>query len=114
MINSQLSLAQRLISFAGAIVIALVLYSGAAASAQTRTGGYYSATLVAPASTGRTVAGSVVWTCDGAACSAPRGTSRPAIICARLAREVGRVESFSANGQQLESADLERCNAAAR
>lgn len=110
----RLSFAQHLLSFAGAIIIVASLFVGATAIAQPRTAGaYYTATMATPASAPRAVAGSLVWNCAGTTCSASRGTSRPAIVCARLVRELGPVTSFVANGQALEAADLQRCNAAA-
>ncbi len=109
----RLSPAQRFGSLAGAVLIATTLLSGAAAEAQPRGGSFYSATLVAPAEAPRAIAGGVVWNCTGSDCSAPRGTSRPTVMCARLVREVGAVTAFVANGAALDAAALERCNAAA-
>lgn len=109
----RLSPAQRLLSFAGAVGIAVSLLSGAAADAQPRSGAFYSATLATAAEAPRTVAGGVVWSCAGTDCSAPRGTSRPGVMCARLVREVGAVTAFTANGEALDAAALERCNASA-
>ena len=70
-------------------------------------------TLAAPAPSARTVAGSLVWTCAGVNCNAPRGNSRPAIVCARLVRALGAVETFSADNQPLDAGQLQRCNASA-
>jgi len=82
------------------------------APAQAAEGAYYRAELTAPATTtGQTVAGGLVWKCADTACAAPRGTSRPAIVCARLAKEVGAVSTFTAGGKALEAEDLARCNA---
>ena len=110
----RLSPAQHLLSLGGAIAIAVTLFAGAAANAQPRSAAsYYSATLTTPAAHARAVAGGIVWNCAGTECSAPRGTSRPAVVCARMAREFGAVSTFVADGRPLETADLERCNAAA-
>ncbi len=109
----RLSPAQHIASFGAAVVIAVSLLAGAEAQAQPRGTAYYSATLAAPAEASRAIAGGVVWNCAGTDCSAPRGTSRPAIMCARLVREVGAVARFAADGQALDAAALERCNAAA-
>lgn len=112
---ARLSTGQRIGSFAAAAIFGLLLVTGAStAQAQTRTGAYYTATLSeAPAAT-RTVSGGLVWNCAGTACTAPRGTSRPAIVCARLVRELGPITAFSAGGNALAAADIERCNANAR
>lgn len=109
----RLSPMQRLGSFAGAVLVATTLLSGAAADAQPRGSAFYNATLAAPAEAPRAIAGGVVWNCSGADCTAPRGTSRPTVMCARLVREVGAVTAFVADGAALDAAALERCNAAA-
>lgn len=72
---------------------------------------YYRAELANPAPTGKFVARGIIWACDGTNCGAGRGTSRPMIICAGLAREAGEVKSFVANGKPLEADELARCNA---
>lgn len=109
----RLSPLQHMVAVVGAVAIPLMLISGAAANAQARGGSYYNATLTTAAHAPRTVAGALIWNCSGTACTAPRGTSRPAVVCARLVRELGPVSAFSADGRALEGADLERCNAAA-
>ena len=79
--------------------------------AQARASGpFYTAQLAQPAADTRTVAGGVLWQCDGHSCVADKGTSRPVVMCARLARAVGPVEAFSADGKALEAKDLDRCN----
>ena len=110
----RLSLAQRAFSFAAAVVIAVAMFGGPAVTAQARSGTYYTATLATAVETQRAVAGSLVWNCNGATCVAPRGTSRPAIVCARLVREIGTVTAFTANGEALDTESLNRCNSAGR
>jgi len=75
-------------------------------------GSYYRAEIANPAKTAKFVARDVIWSCDGVNCGAGRGTSRPLIICAGLAREVGEVKSFTANGTALAAEELARCNGA--
>jgi len=108
----RLSPLQHVASFAGAVFIVASLFVGASAIAQPRAG-FYNATLSAAAAENHAVAGGVIWSCEGADCSAPRGTSRPGVMCARLVRELGPVANFSANGEALDAAALERCNASA-
>ena len=108
------------LSFSGtrplAIVAALAwttLSIGAAVSptsANAAEGAYYRAQLSAPAAEASTIAGGIVWKCADTSCAAPKGTSRPAIVCARLAKEVGPVSAFTAGGKALEAEDLARCN----
>lgn len=73
-------------------------------------GGYYRAQLSAPAAKTSTVAAGLVWKCAETSCAATKGTSRPAIVCARLVKEVGPVANFTADGKALEAAELARCN----
>src|SRR5690348_1937856 len=79
-------------------------------AAQAAEGAYYRAQLSAPAASTNAVAGGLVWKCAETNCAAPKGTSRPAIVCARLAKEVGEVATFTAGGKALEAEDLARCN----
>lgn len=73
-------------------------------------GSFYRAELASPAPTGKFVAKGIVWSCEGTNCGAGRGTSRPLIICAGLAKQAGEVKSFAADGKAFEAEDLARCN----
>lgn len=55
----------------------------------------------------------VVWNCGDAGCAAEKSGSRPAIVCAHLAKEVGALRTFSVKGGPLAAGDLEKCNARA-
>lgn len=83
----------------------------APAPAQAAEGPYYRAELAAPAKAAKPIAGGMVWSCSQNACTSGKGTSRPAIVCARLVKEVGPVASFTAAGKALEADDIARCNA---
>lgn len=73
----------------------------------------YSATPGAPAS-GRFVTRDIVWNCGPAACQGATEESRPLVLCQSLAKRVGRIDSFLADGRALAAADLDRCNASAK
>ncbi|HMO73720.1 MAG TPA: hypothetical protein PKD99_06980 [Sphingopyxis sp.] len=92
---------------AGAACLALV-----PAAAQASGGAYYRAELAAPAPKGKFVSRGVVWSCAGNSCVAGRGTSRPLIMCAGLAKDAGAVTAFIADGKALEADELARCNGA--
>jgi hypothetical protein len=97
-------------------LIGVALASGSAMlpiTANAAGGAYYRAELANPAATGKFVARGVVWSCTGTSCVAGRGTSRPLLMCAGLAKEAGQVKSFAADGKALEAEDLSRCNGAA-
>jgi len=94
-------------------LVGATLAGGAAllpATASAAGGSYYSAELASQARTGKFVAKGIVWSCEGVTCGAARGTSRPLIICASLAKEAGEVKSFTANGKAFEAEELARCN----
>jgi hypothetical protein len=75
---------------------------------------HYQAEPSAAPATAKFVLKDTVWNCGGASCAAGKTNSRPAIVCASLAREIGVLRSFSANGEALTGADLDKCNARAR
>ena len=75
-------------------------------------GAFYRVQLAQPATTGTVVAGGLAWRCDGSACSAAKSSSRDAIVCAKLVKEVGAVTSFATPKGPLEGDDLARCNKA--
>lgn len=107
MSNFRLSQLAQPLSLGGAATLALL---GLAAPAAAAGGNFYRAELAQPASDARFVSRDVVWVCDGASCTAGRGTSRPVIMCAALAKKAGPVASFVADGKALEADDLARCN----
>ncbi|TCJ39748.1 hypothetical protein [Parafrankia sp. BMG5.11] len=72
---------------------------------------YYRAELAAPAAKASAISGGVAWKCAETECAAGKGTSRPAIVCARLVKAVGPVNTFTAGGKALDAEDLARCNA---
>ena len=72
------------------------------------------AELVSPASADRLIVRDVVWRCGGGICVAPTGNSRPAVLCAALARQAGALRSFAVEGRALSGEELEKCNARAR
>ncbi len=71
---------------------------------------FYHAELVVPATEARTIASGLLWNCSDNACTANKGTSRPVIVCQRLAKEVGTISAFVANGKAIDAAELARCN----
>jgi hypothetical protein len=73
-------------------------------------GPYYRAELAQPAGK-QVIAGGVLWMCEGTQCFAGKGTSRPVVMCKRLAEKTSTVMSFSHGGEALAAEDLARCNA---
>ena len=91
-------------------LFALATLSLAAAPAIATT---YSARPAVPTSE-RFITRDIVWQCGPAACQGSTQESRPAVLCQSLAKRVGRVESFVADGRAFTAAELERCNASAK
>ena len=77
-------------------------------------GPFYSATLTRPMDGAqKVIQKGVLWKCEGDVCSAPRDTSRPVIVCARLVQKVGPVARFATPQGDLAAEDLARCNESA-
>jgi hypothetical protein len=86
----------------------------AAAPAGAAPVGYTATPVTAPAS-GKAVMRDLIWNCDGTRCVAAQiSSSRPAIVCAVAARELGPLSSFAAAGQPFDADALAKCNAKAR
>ena len=104
--------ASRIAIFASALVYTAASFGLATSTAPlaAQSGPYYTATLAQPAEDDRAIAGGIAWACEGTTCVANKGTSRPARICRGLAREVGEITEFRANGEALEEEQLDRCN----
>ena len=107
---SRSSLSQ--LAFIAAAFVGTVLSFGATTSpAQAASTSFYEVQLAAPVSSARTtVVNDVAWKCDGATCRGSQGTSRAEVVCARLARKVGEVASFTAKGETLDAEGLAKCN----
>jgi hypothetical protein len=73
----------------------------------------YSATPEQPA-TGRFIDRDISWQCAGATCTGATAESRPLVLCQGLAKQAGRLGSFTVNGRPLDTAQLDRCNASAK
>jgi len=63
----------------------------------------------------RFVARDSIWRCAGSSCvSTNRTSTRPAVVCAALARQVGALKSFAVAGRAFGAEELQACNARAR
>ncbi len=75
---------------------------------------HFQAEPLAKPAEARLVLRDTLWNCGDTACGAAASASRPAIVCAVLAREVGALRSFTVKGEALSAAELDRCNSRAR
>lgn len=82
------------------------------APAQAATGGaFYRAELSTPAgANARPIVSGQIWKCSETACVSGEATSRPAIVCARIAKEVGPLAAFTAGEKVFAAEELARCN----
>ena len=63
----------------------------------------------------RFVARDSIWRCAGSACvSTNRTSTRPAVVCSALARQVGALKSFAVAGRAFAAEELQTCNGRAR
>jgi len=72
---------------------------------------FYTAQLAAPTAERTSIISGVAWQCDGTSCVAAKSNSRPVVVCQRVARELGEVTNFTAEGKALDTEALARCNA---
>ena len=76
--------------------------------------GYYAATPATATAKTKMVTRSTVWKCGDGVCVAAKADARDAIVCELVAREVGTLTAFRANGAEFDTAALAKCNAKAR
>ena len=100
------------LAFVAAAFVGTALSFGATAGPAHAAGGsFYEVQLAAPLAVAKTtVINDVAFKCEGATCRGSQGTSRAEIVCARLARKVGEVASFTAKGEALDAEGLAKCN----
>ena len=96
-----------------AILLSALVYTGASfgvatSGAPLNAAGapYYSATLAAPASETRAVAGA----CKDATCVPNKTTARPLRVCRGLNRKFGEIATFKVDGQDITAEELAKCN----
>jgi hypothetical protein len=94
--------------FRAILIASAAIFAAAPAAAAT-----YSAKLSSPAS-GHIVARDMNWACAGESCQGATDESRPVVLCQALAKQAGKVESFAVDGRAFGSAELDKCNAAAK
>ena len=100
-----------------AVLASALIYTGLTFGAATATApvtaagpAYYTATLTAPASEARVVAGGVAWACEGTKCVANKANARPLRVCRGLNHKFGEVAAFTANGEEMAAEELAKCN----
>lgn len=105
----------RFVAFAAAFgtTALLILATTTPAFAQ-GSAGYRLIPATAPATGESLVASDVIWKRAGEGYVAPKANSRAAIVCAQAARKIGKVASFTADGEAFDEAALAKCNEKAK
>lgn len=106
----------RLLSAAAALAASTVALTAAAgpARAQAAHAPFYVATPEAAPAAARVMTRTTGWTVRDGRYLAARAPERAALLCDLLARDVGRLSSFSAGGTAFDADDLAKCNARAK
>lgn len=63
---------------------------------------------------GTKIANDTLWRCANNTCVADSAPSRPEIVCAKVAREIGKLDSFAFRGEAFDADTLAKCNTRAR
>lgn len=102
----------RFLSIAAALAVSLTVLGATASNAQPAAG-YAAVPVVKPTKTSF-IARDTVWTWRDTAYTARRGTDRDTIQCELVARQAGKLASFSVGGAAFDADALEKCNAKAK
>jgi hypothetical protein len=84
------------------------------AAAQAQALGYYTATPATAPSEASFVTRNTIWSCDGGTCMAQKAADRPLFVCERIAKTVGKLDTFTVAGEALDADKLAKCNAKAK
>ena len=76
--------------------------------------GSYSAKPAAAPDASKIIGKDISWNCTADGCRGSTEASRPLILCQDLAKHAGRIESFVADGKELSTEQLAKCNSAAK
>jgi hypothetical protein len=101
----------RLVSLAA--VAAAAAFAMPAAEAR-QPAGFYVATPAAAPGEASYVTRNTLWSCDQGACVAQKAADRPQFVCERIARSVGKLDSFTAGEETFDADALAKCNAKAK
>jgi len=92
-----------------AVIFASALFAAPAVAAPA----FQAQPEAAPAAT-KFVVRDTIWNCGDAGCSANASSSRVAVVCALLAKEVGALRSFTVRGEAMAPEALAKCNERAK
>ena len=72
--------------------------------------GTYTATPASPGTAKKVVARDIAWTYAGGTYTGRTAESRPLVLCQGLAKKVGQLNAFTANGRAFSADELAKCN----
>lgn len=75
-------------------------------------GAYYAAIPAQPATPERFVVRTMIWNCTDGTCVAPKAPSQDQVVCQLVARKLGVLSAFRANGIAMPAESLAKCNSA--
>lgn len=101
----------RLFAVAASAAAMLALVPSASAQNGRR---YYSAVPATAPAKASLITRSTVWKCVAGSCTAARSDARDTIMCELVARQVGQLTAFRADGIDFGADALAKCNAKAR
>lgn len=102
----------RLLTIAAALASSTLLLGTTAADAQSTS--YYSAVPVAKPGKTSFIARDTVWTWRDSGFTARRGDDRDSVQCELVARQAGKLVSFTVGGTAFAPEALEKCNTKAK
>ena len=71
----------------------------------------YSVSLATPVSVEQVISSDRLWSCNGATCLAGGEATSPAKhICSRIAKQIGPVTAFNAQGRSFSADEIAACN----
>lgn len=98
-----------LVTLITAVLTTSLLFTASTASARPNAI-VYTAELAAPVEAANHIIRGTVIRCAGTECKGTKSGSSPRTVCARLARKVGTLESFSYKGEAMDEEALAKCN----
>lgn len=105
----------RIFAFVAALTTSTMLFLATTTPAFAQgKAGYLFVPASPPTSAGTLVASDVIWKRVGDSYVASKSNSRAAVVCAQAARKLGKVASFTAEGQSFDEAALAKCNEKAK
>ena len=103
----------RILSVAAALAVSGALLSSTASYAQAPAAGYYTATPAATPKKTQFLTRETVWKWQDGAYQANKSPERDVTLCAMVARQAGKLTSFSVGGTPFAAEQLDKCNARA-